>query len=187
VVCAGVGLGAGAGGVVGGASVGVGVGVVDVGAGAWLPELAAGVVVAPAAGEVEDDEEAEAAPLGGAPDEPAEPGVLDEDCGCEFDEVAANVWAAVLANITTRPTAATRLSSATCQVRRDARSKPSSRRRRGLRCFMGTTTAVAGLRVGQDRASGLLSRATKPQRGLLTPRVTWIVRCCGWSRTSRRG
>jgi len=153
VVCDGLGLGEGAGAVVGGASVGVGVGVVEVGAGVWLPELAV-------AAEEEDEEDAEDAP-GGAPDELAAPGALEEACGLVFDEEDANVWAAVLANITTRPTAATRLSSATRQVRRDTRSKPSSRRRRGLRCFMNVTTAAAGLRVYQDRASGSLPRGPR--------------------------
>jgi hypothetical protein len=127
VVCVGVGLGAGAGAEVGGASVGAGAEVAEpvagpgAGVGTWLPAAGPDVVpaVAEAAGESappEDDKD----------DEDVVPGGLD-DCPDSVDvegEVAAKVCTAVLANITTRPTAATRLSSATRQVMRVTRSTP---------------------------------------------------------------
>jgi len=119
VVCAGVGLGAGAGGFVGGARVGVDAGVAGPGAGvgaaagadpgAWLLEAAADFVAA--ALEADGEE--------------VTPGGLDEGRDTvRVEVVAANVCAAVLANITTRPTAATRLRSAARQVSRDTRRRP---------------------------------------------------------------
>lgn len=114
------------------ARVGVGDGVVAPGAGvgAWLPEDAADFVAAA------DEAHGESAPLAVLCADEVVPGVLDEDCGCVRVVAAASVSAAVLTNIITRPTAATRLSRATCQVSRETRSTPMSRRARRLRCFM---------------------------------------------------
>jgi hypothetical protein len=171
VVGAGVGLGDGAGGVVGGATVGLGV--VGFGAGGAVVGLAECVVVAglgaefvvwPAAGEVVAPADLRA--LADADADGEEPladgdalgpvlGLLD-GWVCELDAVPAELLA-VLEKSVVRPNAVTALSRVARQVMRDSLRSPESLPAVRLLCLMPATQSAAGLRAHQEGASESLT------------------------------